>query len=268
MTKVVPADDGKAPAQVKSTARAVSPTGAPSPSSSPSQSPEASPSSAGQTPRPSASASAQGGPAAFAGALFEGAVTGEHFCTATVVHSPGWNLIVTAGHCLLAGRAGEGGASFAPAYADGRAPYGTWKIAEVFEDPRWSDGTNDDYDLAFARLAPDASGRNIEDVTGAAVLDTTGRTDEQVTVTGYPSDRKVARTCRSRAVRLSATEQRFDCADFPGGTSGSSWIASDGKIIGVLTGGDTDDVSTSTILSGYAAELYAKATGGAPGSGR
>ncbi|MFZ3498342.1 trypsin-like serine peptidase [Streptomyces sp. 5.8] len=211
---------------------------------------------------------APGGPASFAGALFEGDVTGRHFCTATVVHSPGRNLIVTAGHCLLAGRVKEGGASFAPAYADGRAPYGTWKIAEVFEDPRWANGTNDDYDLAFARLAPDASGRNIEDVTGAAVLDTTGRTDEQVTVTGYPSDRTVPRTCLSRAVRLSATEQRFDCADFPGGTSGSAWIAGDGKIIGVLTGGDTDDVSTSTILNDYAAQLYARATGGAGGGGR
>ncbi|MET9857519.1 trypsin-like serine protease [Streptomyces sp. NPDC006450] len=199
---------------------------------------------------------------AYVGALFEGDVTGDHFCTATVVHSPGRNLIVTAGHCLQAGRTGGAGASFAPAYADGRAPYGTWKIAEVFEDPRWSEGTNDDYDLAFARLAPDASGRNIEDVTGAAVLDTTGRTDEQVTVTGYPSDRKVPRTCLSRAVRLSATEQRFDCADFPSGTSGSSWIAADGKIIGILTGGDTDDVSTSTILADYAAQLYARATGG------
>ncbi|MCX5406506.1 trypsin-like serine protease [Streptomyces sp. NBC_00335] len=204
---------------------------------------------------------------AFAGALFEGDVTGDHFCTATVVHSPGRNLIVTAGHCLLAGRIGDGGASFAPAYADGRAPYGTWKIAEVFEDPRWANGKNDDYDLAFARLAPDASGRTIEDVTGAAVLDTTGRTDELVTVTGYPSDRKVARSCLSRAVRLSATEQRFDCADFPGGTSGSSWIAADGKIIGVLTGGDTDDVSTSTILTDYAAQLYARATGGGTGGG-
>lgn len=269
MTQVVPADDGKVPARgvqatpserpsvAPSGARqphaSQAPSGAPSPSQS--QSPEQPQGSAGRTPAP-------GGPVAFAGALFEGDVTGDHFCTATVVHSPGRNLIATAGHCLAAGRADARGASFAPAYADGRAPYGTWKLAEVFEDPRWSDGTNDDYDLAFARLAPDASGRNIEDVTGAAVLDTTGRTDEQVTVTGYPSDRKVPRTCLSRAVRLSATEQRFDCADFPGGTSGSAWIAADGKIIGVLTGGDTDDVSTSTILTDWAAELYGRATGG------
>ncbi|WP_330296985.1 trypsin-like serine peptidase [Streptomyces sp. NBC_00503] len=199
----------------------------------------------------------------FAGALFEGDVTGDHFCTATVVHSPGRNLIVTAGHCLLAGKVAGKGAIFAPAYADGKAPNGTWKIEEVFEDTQWAENTNDDFDLAFARLAPDASGRNIEDVTGAAVLDTTGRSGEEVTVTGYPADRKVARTCTSRAIRDTPTEQRFDCADFPGGTSGSAWIAGDGKIIGILTGGDTDDVSTSTILNDYAAKLYARATGAA-----
>ncbi|MBT2446775.1 trypsin-like serine protease [Streptomyces sp. ISL-43] len=261
MTKVVPAADGKAPAHAK----AASPTASSAIRPSQSQSPKQPQLSTSPSPRPSASLPKPGGPAAIAGALFEGDVTGDHFCTATVVHSPGRNLIVTAGHCLLAGQAGEGGAVFAPAYADGRAPYGTWKIAEVFEDPHWADDTDDDYDLAFARIAPDASGRNIEDVTGAAVLDTTGRTGEEVTVTGYPADRKVARTCTSRAVRTSDTEQRFDCADFPGGTSGSAWIAADGKVIGILTGGDTDDVSTSTILSDYAAALYARATGATTG---
>ncbi|MGW1773223.1 trypsin-like serine peptidase [Streptomyces sp. NPDC002104] len=280
MTKVVPADDGTTPGSTKAAPMGAPAPDRPSPAAQPSR-PSPSPSgpqpqsqsqpleqrqpAAGGTPGASVSPSVPGGPAAFAGALFEGSATGDHYCTATVVHSPGRNLIATAGHCLLAGRAGEGGASFAPAYADGRAPYGTWRIAEVFEDPRWSDGTDDDYDLAFARLAPDAEGRDIEDVTGAAVLDTSGRTDEQVTVTGYPSGRQVPRTCVSRAVRLSTTEQRFDCADFPTGTSGSAWIAADGRIIGVLTGGDTDDVSTSTILTDYAGKLYTRATGGAGG---
>ncbi|MCZ4086437.1 trypsin-like serine peptidase [Streptomyces antarcticus] len=201
-----------------------------------------------------------GGPAAFTGALFTKGLDGDHFCTATVVHSPGRDLIVTAGHCLLDGEQGEDGAVFAPAYANGVAPYGTWKLERVFEDDRWAQGTDDDYDLAFARLAPDARGRDVEDVTGAAALDTSGRAGEEVTVTGYPADRKVPRTCTAVAVRESATEQRFDCADFPGGTSGSAWIARDGKIIGILTGGDTDDVSTSTVLGPYAASLYAKAT--------
>lgn len=203
-----------------------------------------------------------GGPASFTGALFTEGLDGDHFCTATVVHSPGRNLIVTAGHCLLDGEQGAGGAVFAPAYANGVAPYGTWKLEQVFEDDRWSAGTDDDYDLAFARLAPDAGGRAVEDVTGAAALDTSGRAGEEVTVTGYPADRKVPRTCTAVAVRVSSTQQRFDCADFPGGTSGSAWIARDSKIIGILTGGDTDDVSTSTVLGPYAASLYAKATAG------
>ncbi|MFD9355639.1 trypsin-like serine peptidase [Streptomyces sp. NPDC060031] len=256
MTQVVPASDGGSAARVKSAPPVTSSTSRPSPSQAAKQ-PQLSTS---QSPRPKGSAPEEGGVTRIAGALFEGAVEGDHFCTATVVHSPGRNLIVTAGHCLLAGRGGGEGAIFAPAYADGRAPYGTWKIEEVYEDPRWADDTNDDYDLAFARLAPDASGRNIEDVTGAAALDTTGRSGEEVTVTGYPADRKVPRTCTGIAVRASATEQRFDCADFPGGTSGSAWIAKDGRIIGILTGGDTDDVSTSTVLNEYAATLYGRAT--------
>ncbi len=249
MTKVVPAAEGRPEAHVKAAAPAK-----PSPSEpSRSQAAKQPQLNTSGTPRP-------GSPAAFTGALFEGGVQGDHFCTATVVHSPGKNMIVTAGHCLLAGKPGGGGAVFAPAYANGGAPYGAWTIEEVFEDTRWSEDSDDDYDLAFARLAPDASGRNIEDVTGAATLDTTGRSGEEITVTGYPADRKVPRTCTASAIRETPTEQRFDCADFPGGTSGSAWLAKDGKIIGILTGGDTDDVSTSTILGEYAATLYAKAT--------
>ncbi|MEV6957023.1 trypsin-like peptidase domain-containing protein [Streptomyces sp. NPDC051183] len=257
MTKVVPASDGAASAQVK----AAPPTASSTTRSSQSQAPKQPQLSTSPSPRPNGPVPEDSGVTRIAGALFEGTVEGDHFCTATVVHSPRRNLIVTAGHCLLDGRTGGAGAIFAPAYADGRAPYGTWKIEEVYEDPRWAEGTDDAYDLAFARLAPDASGRNIEDVTGAATLDTTGRTGEEVTVTGYPADRKVPRTCTGIAVRESATEQRFDCADFPGGTSGSAWIAKDGRIIGILTGGDTDDVSTSTLLGEYAATLYARATG-------
>ncbi|MEV8532920.1 trypsin-like peptidase domain-containing protein [Streptomyces sp. NPDC051211] len=263
MTWVVPPATAGPPAAERSP-RPSAPA-SPTPTRIPSPTPE-SPSAPTPTPTPSAPTPSPTPPGpggtAYTGALFEGTLAAGHFCTATVVRSPGRNLIVTAGHCLADGRKGAGpsGGLFAPAYANGNAPYGTWRIEEVFEDPRWSEGGDDAYDLAFARLAPDAQGRNIEDVTGAAPLDTTGRSGEQVTVTGYPSDREVPRTCTSTAVRQSDTELRFDCADFPGGTSGSAWIARDGKIIGVLTGGETDNESTSTVLGRYAAELYTRAT--------
>ncbi|GGZ50053.1 hypothetical protein GCM10010371_06790 [Streptomyces subrutilus] len=255
VAELVPPPEGAAPTAVRA---AAAPTAAPTgPSRTQAAKPQLSPQPGTTLPPPVVPK--PGGPAAFTGALFTKGLDGDHFCTATVVHSPGRDLIVTAGHCLLDGDQSGGSAVFAPAYANGAAPYGTWKIDRVFEDARWAEDADDDYDLAFARLAPDASGRRIEDVTGAAVLDTSGRAGEEVTVTGYPADRKVPRTCTAVAVRESATEQRFDCADFPGGTSGSAWIAGDGKIIGVLTGGDTDDVSTSTVLGDYAASLYAEA---------
>ncbi|MFG2993327.1 trypsin-like serine peptidase [Streptomyces sp. NPDC048257] len=255
VAKLAPPPEGAPQVQAKA-APTASPTGPPSRSQA--AKPQLSPPPAATLPP--AVTPPPGGPAAFTGALFTNGLDSDHFCTATVVGSPGRNMIITAGHCLLEGDQSDGSAVFAPAYANGVAPYGTWKIEEVFEDDRWAEGTDDDYDLAFARLAPDAQGRTIEDVTGAAVLDTSGRAGEEVTVTGYPADRKVPRTCTSVAVRESPTQQRFDCADFPGGTSGSAWIARDGKIIGILTGGDTDDVSTSTVLGEYAASLYAKAT--------
>ncbi|MGW6787232.1 trypsin-like serine peptidase [Streptomyces sp. NPDC054987] len=255
VAKLAPPPEATAPARAKA---AQSSLPAPAPSRSHVREPQLS-SSPGTT-LPPALTPPPGGPAAFTGALFTNGLDSDHFCTATVVQSPGRNLIITAGHCLLAGDQGGGTAVFAPAYANDTAPYGTWKIEKVFEDDRWAEGTDDDYDLAFATLAPDAQGRAIEDVTGAAVLDTSGRAGEEVTVTGYPADRKIPRTCTATAVRESATQQRFDCADFPGGTSGSAWIARDGKIVGILTGGDTDDVSTSTILGEYASSLYAEAT--------
>ncbi|WP_241253333.1 trypsin-like serine protease [Streptomyces sp. W1SF4] len=253
VAELAPPPEAAAPVRAKSAAPAASPTG-------PSRAQVSKPQLA--TPPPAAASPQPGVPVAFTGALFTGGLDGEHFCTATVVRSPGKNLIVTAGHCLMEGKqTGGKGAVFAPGYVNGTAPYGVWKIEEVFEDERWAEGTDDDYDLAFARLAPDDKGRTVEAVTGGAPLDTSGRAGEEVTVTGYPADRKVPRTCTSVAVRTGEREQRFDCSDFPGGTSGSAWIGRDGKIIGILTGGDTDDVSTSTVLGDYAAKLYARASG-------
>ncbi|WP_424212383.1 trypsin-like serine peptidase [Streptomyces sp. BI20] len=260
-------------------AAAPRPHGGADPLSAPTHTALGSPSPATPSPRPSSSepSSSPPGPSAsgsdtrntrpeaarFAGPLFEGPLADGHFCTATVVHSPGGNLIATAGHCLSDGAPTEGrGAVFAPGFTDGKAPYGTWRITEVFQDSRWADSQDDAYDLAFARLAPDASGRSVESVVGAAGLDTAGRVGEPITVTGYPSDRDRPRVCAGPAVRTSATEQRFDCADFPGGTSGSAWIAADGAVVGVLTGGDTDDVSTSTVFGDWTADLYRRATAG------
>ncbi|MFF0160294.1 trypsin-like peptidase domain-containing protein [Streptomyces sp. NPDC005263] len=202
------------------------------------------------------------------GALFAG---GEHFCTASVVHSPGRDLIVTAAHCLD-GNAED--AVFVPGYRDGRSPYGVWKVERRFLPDGWAEGQDEegegseDSDVAFA-VVGEGGGKRVEDVVGGYRFVTrtaTGATD--VTVTGYPGSREVPISCTNRPTRHSRTQQRIECPDFSGGTSGSPWVNGYGEVVGVLggheEGGATADVSYSVVLGAQAARLYRDAAGDPP----
>ncbi|WP_307813413.1 trypsin-like peptidase domain-containing protein [Streptomyces sp. N35] len=196
----------------------------------------------------------------YVGALFSNDLDGGHFCTASVVHSKGRNLIATAAHCL----GDADGKVFAPGYHNGQAPYGIWTVEKIHEDASWLDDEDEDADIAFATLAPQ-DGREIEDVTGANTVDSGGSTGEKVTVTGYPSDLDHPLTCTVEAVDVSGTQQRVDCPDFTTGTSGSPWVTGDGRLVGVLGGyeggGETDDTSYSIVLGELTARLYEDANG-------
>ncbi|MER6084679.1 trypsin-like peptidase domain-containing protein [Streptomyces sp. NPDC001833] len=203
------------------------------------------------------------------GALFgadkAGSLSGNHFCTASVVHSPQRDLIVTAAHCID----GEGDATglvFVPGYRDGQAPYGVWKVGKRYLPDGWAHGQSEDSDVAFAVVA-ERDGKRVEDVTGSnrfAAGVATGAT--AVTVTGYPDSREVPVSCTNKPVARGATQQRIDCPEFTGGTSGSPWVNGDHEVVGVLggheQGGSTPDVSYSVVLGREAAELYKDATDG------
>lgn len=184
------------------------------------------------------------------GALFAGK---DHFCTASVVHSPGHDLVVTAAHCLD----GDTGAlEFVPGYRNGAAPYGRWRLTRRFLPDAW----DEDSDVAFATVA-ERHGENVEDLVGGNRFSTgtaTGAT--AVTVTGYPGSRGTPLRCVDKPVAHSRTQQRVDCPDFSGGTSGSPWVNGDGDVVGVLggheQGGATADVSYSVVLGRAAAQLY------------
>ncbi|MGW1626688.1 trypsin-like serine peptidase [Streptomyces sp. NPDC002172] len=203
------------------------------------------------------------------GALFgadkAGSLSGNHFCTASVVHSPQRDLIVTAAHCID----GEGDATglvFVPGYRDGQAPYGVWKVGKRYLPDGWAHGQSEDSDVAFA-VVDERGGKRVEDVTGSnrfAAGVATGAT--AVTVTGYPDSREVPVSCTNKPVARGATQQRIDCPEFTGGTSGSPWVNGDHEVVGVLggheQGGSTPDVSYSVVLGREAAELYKDATDG------
>ncbi|MFF8477944.1 trypsin-like serine peptidase [Streptomyces sp. NPDC015414] len=197
------------------------------------------------------------------GALFGadriGGLAGGHFCTASVVHSPQRDLIVTAAHCVD----GAGGLVFVPGYRDGKAPYGVWRVGRTFVPDGWAEGQDEDSDVALARLDP-LDGREIEDVVGANRLRAGAATGAAaVTLTGYPDSRETPVSCTNRPDRRGRTQQRIDCPDFPGGTSGSPWTDGGGRVVGVLggyeKGGSTADVSYSVVLRGQTAELYRRA---------
>ncbi|MEV0281771.1 hypothetical protein AB0I22_36030 [Streptomyces sp. NPDC050610] len=181
----------------------------------------------------------------------------NHHCTASVVHSPKGNLLVTAGHCSLGDQA-----AFVPDYQKGedRQPYGVWAVDRTFTDPRRDDyGDGSDLDFAFATVKSNAEGKQIEAVTGANVLSRTPGYDNRVTVIGYPdsdddpADRAIR--CTAMTSRLKDYRQlRMDCDGFYSGTSGSPWLAhfnektKTGELIGVLGGlngggPDGDDAS-------------------------
>ncbi|UKY50100.1 trypsin-like serine peptidase [Streptomyces inhibens] len=251
----------------------------------------------GSTPASSAATPKAGSPAPSAAVKAQRAATARHFdgvrsvgvlfsvdgdarahhCTASVVHSPHRNLILTAGHCNPGTHA-----AFVPQYRSGAAtqPYGVWAIGDTFAYPEGgTSGAGADLDFAFATVAAAEDGRSLEDVTGGNTLSPTPGYTNDVTVVGYPNvrndpeDRAVR--CATRTARLTGTRQlRMDCGGFYGGTSGSPWLrdfdeeSGTGHLIGLiggLNGGgpkgpNSDRTSYSPYFGGKIFALYARAS--------
>jgi V8-like Glu-specific endopeptidase len=215
------------------------------------------------------------------GALFEHGPSGNHFCTASVVASPGRDLLITAAHCINGGKGGHGYDSdivFIPDYRDGQEPFGVWTPARLLVAPQWASSSDPDLDVGFVVLEPH-DGRNIQQVLGGSELGIDTRYQYLVHVTGYPDSGNEPITCVNWTSRFSDTQLRFECAGFTGGTSGSPWVARfvagsrTGTIVGVIggyqQGGDTPSLSYSVRLGPAILALYRQAVAAElPGSSR
>lgn len=210
-------------------------------------------------------------PAPKVGALFSHSASGNHFCTASVVASPGHDLLITAAHCISGGKNGGYNQDivFIPGYRDGAEPFGVWTVRKLLVDQRWATSSDPDYDVGFVVLNP-SDGKNIQDVLGANEISFDAGYSNLVRVTGYPDSADAPVTCMNRTSRQSATQIRFDCGGFVGGTSGSPWVTGfdprtrTGHIVGVVggyqAGGNTDSVSYSVYLSANMRHLYEQAS--------
>jgi V8-like Glu-specific endopeptidase len=204
------------------------------------------------------------------GAIFDHDVSGDHFCTASVVNSSGKNLVLTAAHCVHGGQGGSYGSDlvFVPEYRDGSAAQGEWPIAKIFVDQSWIDSSDPDMDVAFLALGT-VGGKQIQDVLGGNTLGVDKGFGKVVHLTGYPSDASAPISCFNTTTQQSDTQMKIACTGFPGGTSGSPWLTSfdkatrTGTVIGVIggyqEGGDTDDVSYSPYFGDKVQALYDQA---------
>ncbi|MFC7306388.1 trypsin-like serine peptidase [Streptomyces monticola] len=203
---------------------------------------------------------------------------GAHWCTASVVDSPGRNVIATAGHCVMNvdedGRVEdltEQDLAFAPGFrgsGEGDAPYGMWRVKGAHLDDRWKHQADDRADFAFLTLEPDDRGRDVQDVVGASVPQWDSGFDRDVVVYGYPDsehnpgNRQIS--CRTRTERDEEEPfmLTFTCGGFWTGTSGSPFLTDfggpgrPGRVIAVLSGGETDDVSTAVLFTDATRKVY------------
>ena len=203
------------------------------------------------------------------GALFtrSSGQLGKHFCTASVVHSPAGDLVVTAAHCVT-GAAGT--VDFVPGYDHGSTPYGVWTVTKVYVDQAWRSSSSQDDDFAFLRVSRAGSSIPVEDETGAGRLVTgTPAVHQMAQVIGYPNAADRPITCQNWLREPMADQLEFDCGGYTDGTSGGPFLSQvdpstgQGQLIGVIggyqQGGDTPQVSYSSVLGASAAALYRQA---------
>jgi hypothetical protein len=204
----------------------------------------AQPAASAQTAGP-AGALARVGPLFFPSALGLGPqLQLPHYCTASVVHSSGHDLLLTAAHCVL----GTGlETEFAPGYRNGVSPYGDWTVTAAYLDPHWLANQDPRYDFAVLAVAAQGA-RNVEDLTGAPALGSAPATGASVTVAGYVlGTGGVPTVCTARAYYTSGYPS-FNCGGFSNGTSGGRWLAG-GRLVGVIGGLQGGGCSASTSYS-------------------
>jgi V8-like Glu-specific endopeptidase len=204
------------------------------------------------------------------GALFTISGSGQlenHFCTASVVDSQTGNLLITAAHCMHEKTAGQ--IAFVPDYADGRHPFGVWRVSRIIMDQNWTSTSDADDDFAFLVVHQHGAREPLQRLTGGELIGIGVPAGKTVEVAGYPNDLNQLISCQNRALAFNATQYQFDCGGFTDGTSGSPLLAdvsplSDvDTVIGVIggyeQGGDTASVSYAARFGDTLSALYKQA---------
>jgi V8-like Glu-specific endopeptidase len=210
------------------------------------------------------------------GALFvsgEGGRPGDHYCSASVVDSPGGDLIATAAHCIVDpgnGSTTEAPFVFVPGYHNGKEPYGAWTPTKVLIDPHWLANSDPDYDIAFAVVHevghPQA---RLAGLVGSEGVSFNTRLPVVVSGIGYPASGEQPIACLNTLTSFQPTQSEFDCSGFANGSSGGPLLlgispsSGRGNLVGVIggyqEGGLTSEVSYASVFTDSVEALYRQA---------
>ncbi len=212
-----------------------------------------------------------------------------HTCSGSVVNSASGTIVVSAAHCWYNVNAQS--VVFIPQFSwvNGRAqtPYGVWEMSgsTIYIDPRYESEGDDGvaYDVAVLSVAPNVANQTIQEVTGGFDISLDAQIAQpKVEIVGYPADDSDNSTYTAAYPRhcLNSTSEyqeagtsffNIKCSGMASGVSGGPWLVP--KTVNGVTkwcmvavtgggqdgGGYTDDESVGVRMSGFVAELIAKA---------
>ncbi len=211
--------------------------------------------------------------------------TTTYRCSGSVVDSPAGNVVLTAGHCVIAPGTGTHATNivFLPGYRDAIHTFGDWPATTFATTSQWETtaGTGDPNDadeagdMAMLTLANrPGDGSTIQSVVGAVGIGFNQSRLQTYTEYGYPAAFPYDGTRLYELTAPWAVDDPFFSpatmgisSDFTGGSSGGPWLVGSPPVALSVT----DYRYTSGPLSGYmfgpyfgntAQQLYSTATAG------
>ena len=170
------------------------------------------------------------------GALFFTTGTQAHFCTASVVDSARFDLVLTAAHCVYGSSGYAANVAYVPEWHQGVSPYGSWAVSAITVAAGWQQSQDPDLDFAFLTVAPPAGTTEpVQLVTGGLRLGVGTGYAHPVTVIGYNNTDDQPIKCATSSFEFEPTQLEFYCNNYQDGTSGGPWITHFNPVTGTGT---------------------------------